>query len=151
MSLFDLKKKEQIISRINNLRPDAPAQWGKMNCHQAVCHMTDQLRGAFGEREWAEQNNFLKKTLVKWLVLYVMTSIPKNVPTMPEVDQQKLGTKPTDFETDRAVLIEYIEKFANSASDFNWNAHAAFGKMNRNEWNILACKHLDHHLKQFGA
>ncbi len=150
MSLFDEQKREKILSRINCLQPDAKAQWGRMNCNQAICHLTDQLRGALGEREWADQNKFIKKTLIKWLALYVI-QIPKNVPTMPEADQFKDGTKPTDFENDRATLMAYIEKFAGAPEDFRWSPHAAFGKMNRKEWNILTYKHLDHHLRQFGA
>jgi len=150
MSLFDTQKREVIIQRIGHLYPDAPAQWGKMNPNQAVCHLTDQLRGAMGELEWKDQNSFIKKTLVKWLAVYVI-SVPKNVPTMPEADQQKDGTKPTDFESDRTMLIAYIEKFAATPNDFQWSPHAAFGKMNRNQWNRLTYKHLDHHLKQFGV
>jgi hypothetical protein len=150
MSLFDEQKRKVMIERIGDLQPDAKAQWGKMNCHQAICHLTDQFRGAMGELEWKDQNSLIKKTLVKFLAVYVI-SVPKNVPTMPEVDQEKEGTKPTEFAADRAKLIAYIEKFVAAPADFPWSPHAAFGKMNRNQWNRLSYKHLDHHLKQFGA
>ena len=150
MSLFDEQKRGIIIERIGNLHPDRQADWGKMNCHQAICHLTDQLRGAMGELQWKDQKSLLKKTLVKVLAVYVI-SVPKNVPTMPEVDQEKDGTKPTDFESDRVTLIAYIEKFAGTPDDFPWSPHAAFGTMNRNQWNRLTYKHLDHHLKQFGV
>jgi hypothetical protein len=150
MSLFDTQKREVVIQRIGHLYPDAAAQWGKMNCNQAVCHLADQIRGAMGELQWKDQNSFIKKTLVKWLAVYLIP-VPKNVPTMPEADQQKDGTKPTDFENDRATLIAYIEKFAAAPNDFPWSPHAAFGRMSRDQWNRLTYKHLDHHLKQFGV
>jgi len=150
MSLFDAKKREVIFKRIGNLQPDAKAQWGRMNCNQAVCHLTDQFRGMFGESEPTHLNSFMKKTVIKWLALYVI-SVPKNIPTLPEFDQDKKGTQPTDFENDRATLIAYIEKFAGAPEDFKWQAHGAFGQLSRNEWNRLAYKHLDHHLRQFGA
>jgi hypothetical protein len=121
-----------------------------MNCPQAVCHLTDQFRGMFGESEPTHLNSFMKKTVIKWLALYVIP-VPKNIPTLPEFDQEKKGTKPADFESDRRMLIGYIEKFVEAPADFKWGAHGAFGKLNRNEWSILAYKHLDHHLKQFGV
>ncbi len=150
MSLFNAQKRAEIIARINKLQPDAAAQWGRMSCPQAVCHLTDQFRGMFGESEPTHLNSFMKKTVIKWLALYVI-SVPKNIPTLPEFDQDKKGTKPADFESDRRLLIGYIEKFAGAPADFKWAAHGAFGKLNRNEWNILAYKHLDHHLRQFGG
>jgi hypothetical protein len=150
MSLLDARKRDDILKRIANLQPEAKGQWGKMNCHQAVCHLTDQFRGMFGESETTHLNSFMKKTVVKWLALYVI-SVPKNIPTLPEFDQDKKGTQPTEFENDRAILIAYIEKFVDAPEDFKWNAHGAFGKLNRNEWNRLAYKHIDHHLRQFGA
>jgi hypothetical protein len=150
MSLFDEQKRAKIVARINSLQPGSQAQWGKMNCNQAICHLTDQFRGMFGESEPTHLNSFMKKTVVKWLALYVI-SVPKNIPTLPEFDQDKKGTQPTDFESDRATLLGYIDKFVSAPADFKWSAHGAFGRLNRNEWNLLAYKHLDHHLRQFGV
>ncbi len=88
---------------------------------------------------------------MKFLVLYVIP-IPKNVPTSPKIDQAEgKGTQPTDFETDRKTLIDYIERFSVTPADFAWTPHFKFGAMNKKEWAILAHKHLDYHLKQFGV
>lgn len=151
MSLFDENKRGAIIARIGKLDKDAPAAWGRMTCNQAICHMTDQLRGALYDLPWEDERNILKKTLVKWLALYAMPKIPKNIPTMPEVDQDIDGTRPTEFENDRALLISYVKKFAAAEENFKWQPHPAFGKMSRKQWDIIAHKHIDHHLRQFGV
>ena len=151
MSLFNEKKREEIVVRINKLTPESKAVWGKMNANQMVCHCTDQFRIAFGEKGKPEKDaGFMERTMLKFLVLYVI-KIPKNVPTSPKVDQMKDGTPPTDFESDRQTLLSYIEKFASASDDFAWTPHFRFGQLAGKEWAILSHKHLDHHLKQFGV
>ncbi|HMS42263.1 MAG TPA: DUF1569 domain-containing protein [Pyrinomonadaceae bacterium] len=151
MNLFDQQKREAIIARINNLTPEAKGLWGKMNVNQMICHCTDGLRGSLGELDGkTDESNFLSRSLIKFLVLYVMP-IPKDVPTSKRVDQMQDGTKPTDFESDRKTLLEFIEKMTSKPNDFAWSSHFKFGAMNRKEWGILSYKHIDHHLKQFGV
>ena len=151
MSLFDDAKRNEIIARIYQLTPEAQGLWGKMNANQMICHCTDGLRGCLGELDnKTDESNFLSRSLVKFLVLYVMP-IPKNVPTAKRVDQMQDGTKPTDFETDRKTLLEFIKKMTSKPDDFAWSPHFRFGALNRDEWGILCYKHLDHHLKQFGV
>jgi len=151
MNLFEQNTKTEIIARINRLSPDAQAKWGKMNLNQMTCHVTDQFRAALGERTSAPIGGAFKQTVLKYLAIYLIP-LPKNVPTLPEIDQVAGGgTKPTDFESDRKILISYIEKFTSAPKDFAWNTHGAFGQLTGNQWAILAYKHLDHHLKQFGV
>lgn len=150
MSLFDETKRNEIISRITQLTPENQAAWGKMNVNQMICHCTDGLRGCLDELDnKTDESNFLSRSLVKWLVLYAI-QIPKDVPTSKRVDQMQDGTKPTDFENDRRILLEFIEKVTSKPENFAWSPHFKFGAMNRKEWGILCYKHLDHHLKQFG-
>jgi hypothetical protein len=33
----------------------------------------------------------------------------------------------------------------------NGNVHSFFGRMSGAEWGVMQYKHLDHHLRQFGA
>ncbi len=151
MSLQDAATREGIISRINQLTPENQAAWGHMNVNQMLCHVTDQLRVSLGELGQPEKNaGLMGRTLIKFLVLYVIP-IPKNVPTSPKVDQMKDGTPPTDFESDRKTLFAYLEKFVLTPEDFAWTPHFKFGALSKKEWAILANKHLDHHLKQFGV
>jgi hypothetical protein len=151
MSLLESEKRQLIINRIGRLTPGSPAVWGRMTVNQMICHVTDQLRLALGEKGPPERKaNWAERTLLKFLVLNVLP-IPKNVPTSPKVDQMKEGTPPTEFETDRRTLLEYIEKFTARPADFAWTPHFRFGPLTAKEWAVLSYKHLNHHLKQFGV
>jgi hypothetical protein len=149
MSLFDENKCGEIVRRINELNPESQALWGKMSVNQMLCHLADALKMATSERAVADKSNFAARTILKPLVLYVLP-IPKNVPTAKELDQSQGGTPPTDFATDKKDLLACIEKMCALEEDFAWAPHAKFGRMNRREWGLLAHKHIDHHLKQFG-
>ena len=46
---------------------------------------------------------------------------------------------------------KFIEKIGTLPADFQCAEHFVFGHMNAKEWGVLAHKHIDHHLKQFGA
>jgi transcriptional/translational regulatory protein YebC/TACO1 len=57
-----------------------------------------------------------------------------------------------NFEAEKVRLIEYINRALESGADYfdNLESHS-FGRLNKNEWNNMFYKHLDHHLRQFGA
>jgi hypothetical protein len=150
MSLFDEEKCGGIIRRINNLTPENKARWGKMNVSQMLCHCTDGLRMATGEREVKDKSNFIFRTILKPLVIHVLP-MPKGAPTAAEINPMRDGTQPTEFESDRQTLIACIENICSLPESHAWARHAAFGKMNRRQWGLLAHKHIDHHLKQFGV
>ena len=150
MNIFDQQKRAEIISRINNLTPGSSAAWGKMNVCEMLCHCTDGIKMATGERAVADKSNFLFRTLVKPLVIYVLP-MPKGAPTADEINPLRSGTQPSEFEADRRALIDAIENFCALPADFAWAKHAAFGRLSRRQWGLIAHKHLDHHLKQFGV
>lgn len=121
-----------------------------MNVSQMLCHCTDGMKMATGEREVSDKSNFLLRTVVKPLILYILP-MPKGAPTAKELDQMKEGTTPTEFEKDRRELLDCMEKVCSLQKDYKWAAHPTFGKMNHRQWGLLAHKHIDHHLKQFGV
>jgi hypothetical protein len=57
-----------------------------------------------------------------------------------------------DFETERKRLSGLIDRFAAAGSaGCTAHPHAFFGSLTPDEWAVLMYKHLDHHLRQFGA
>jgi len=150
MSLFDKQKCEQIIARINKLTPASSAAWGKMNVGEMLCHCTDGMKMATGERAVKDKSNFLFRHVVKPLVIYVLP-MPKEAPTADEINPAKDGTKPLEFEADRRALLDSVENFCALPENHPWANHAAFGKLSRRQWGLIAHKHIDHHLKQFGV
>jgi hypothetical protein len=72
--------------------------------------------------------------------------VPKNAPSHPLYFEQK----PELFERDRQLLITYLERFAKGREQ-TWGIHPAFGKLTPEQCARLQYRHIDHHLKQFGA
>jgi hypothetical protein len=97
-----------------------------------------------------EHSNFMSRNVLKQLVLYVLP-VPKEVKTPPEMNQQENGRKPQDFESDKALLINAINKIGTLPLDHECLPHPFFGAMNAKQWSVLASKHINHHLTQFGV
>ena len=73
-----------ILSRLQTLRPDAAAKWGRMSAHQMVCHLADAMRMALNQRTSSTATGPLQQTLVKWIALYLPVPWPAGIPTRPE-------------------------------------------------------------------
>jgi hypothetical protein len=72
----------------------------------------------------------------------------RNSPTSKEL----VITGAMDFETEQKRLSGLIDRFAAAGpSGCTDHPHAFFGPLTPDEWAILMYKHLDHHLRQFGA
>jgi Protein of unknown function (DUF1569) len=57
-----------------------------------------------------------------------------------------------DFAAERQRLLEWTARFASGgAAQCTRQPHCFFGPMTPSEWATMAYKHLDHHLRQFGA
>lgn len=149
-SLTNPAIQKDIINRINNLTPDTPRKWGKMNVHQMICHCTDQLRVMLGIKPSTFSGNIFTVYIVKHLIMFGLQAPPEKVKTVPEFDQDADGTPPVEFQTDRATLVALIDEACSRDEDEKWHLHPAFGKMNKKQWLTLAYTHLHHHLRQFG-
>lgn len=150
-SILDPDGLASMLARIGNMKADAPAQWGKMNAAQCMCHMADQLRMLLNELPTADRSTFMSRTFVKTLVMLGMPAPKGKVPTAPEIDQVSAGTKPTTFEADRKVLLHLIDRYLATPEGFAYQTHPFFGRLSRKQWGKLVWTHLDHHLSQFGA
>ena len=147
-SLLNPADKEEIVKRLKTLRPDSARQWGKMNAHQGVCHLSDSFRAMMGEKEVSQTGTIFHRTLVKWLALYIPAQWPHGVKTRPEVDQEIGGTRPVEFARDAEDLETLLQRFSARAT---FNRHPTFGVMSESEWQRWGYLHMDHHLRQFGT
>lgn len=129
--------------------PDARPVWGRMNVEQMLSHLVQANELPF-VASVPDRSSFMSRNVVKPLVLYVMP-IPKEVPTSAEMDQQQKGRPPGGFENDKAALIESMHRLGNLSLDHECLGHPFFGPMSARQWGTLAHKHIDHHLRQFGA
>ena len=141
----------EIMTRLASVRPDSTRQWGKMTPHQMLCHLGDSYLIAMGEREAKRRDNFLFRTVLKWVVLDTPLPWAKGFKTGPTADQEIGGTKPVEFERDRQRLAEIIQRFTAAPRDFQFAPHPVFGVMNEAHWLRWGYLHADHHFRQFGV
>ena len=62
-----------------------------------------------------------------------------------------LGDKLYEFDSELERCFNLIAEFTARPLDAEWPEHPIFGRMSGAEASRLQAKHLDHHLKQFGA
>jgi hypothetical protein len=141
----------EILQRLRRVRPESVGRWGRMSAHQMVCHLSDSLRMVTGQKPVSHATGRLRRTIVKWIVLYLPLRWPAGIPTRPEIDQELGGTKPADFAADVALLEALLELVTTQKKRGNWPAHPIFGRMSEAAWLRWAWLHIDHHLRQFGT
>jgi Protein of unknown function (DUF1569) len=151
MQILDASSTPVLLSRLDRLRPDSPALWGKMNAHQMICHLNDAYGGMMGGHTLSPAQTFLNRTLVRWVALHTSMRWPKGVQTRPEADQLIGGTRPVEFATDRLKLASLIETFAAQPRTFTFVPHPMFGELTEWEWMRWGYLHADHHFRQFGV
>jgi hypothetical protein len=136
-----------LIRRLERLTADAQPRWGRLTVAKMVCHVADALRVALGERAMRPpaSRRFTRFPL-KHLFLYVIP-MPRNLPT----SRVLLSTAPTDFARDRQACADLVRRFASSPSSGEGPNHQVFGVLTWPQWGVLQWRHLDHHLRQFGA
>jgi len=61
------------------------------------------------------------------------------------------GTRPSVFEKDLARVVDGVERIAAAGPGSLIPAHGFFGSMSVPDWQRWAYRHIDHHLRQFGA
>lgn len=148
-TLRNEKCRAELIGRLNALTSNAKAAWGRMSVEQMLSHLVQAGELPF-VASVPDRSSLISRTVVKPLVLYVLP-IPKEVKTSAEMDQQQKGRKPLGFDADKATLIRSIDRVGMLAKDHRCLAHPFFGKMSATQWGRIGYKHIDHHLRQFGA
>lgn len=135
-----------IRARVASLTPDSPRQWGKMSIDQMLWHVNLPLAECLGEYDTPPANVPLPKPLFRWVVLNLPWG--KGAPTRPDmvVKGQRF-----DFDTEKKKCLDMIDRFMARPLDGSWPRSANMGNMTGAHWSQLQARHLDHHLRQFGA
>jgi hypothetical protein len=145
-TLWDPRTHQEVLSRIRRLTPERRAQWGRMTCPQMVVHVTDALDLYMGALTSAGKRTPLQYAPLKQVFVYLVP-IPKNVPTAPEL----IARMPGDWSEEIARLTRTLSAFAAQHARTDWPLHPIFGRMSRRAYGVLAYRHTDHHLRQFGV
>ena len=142
---------DHLLQRLGRLTPESERRWGTMSPGEMLCHLGDAGDGVLRRRvpPGVTPANLLPLP-VKWLMLYSPMPLPKGIETRDGVNPKKEGSRPGDFETDRARVIDGLQALAVAKPESVSQTHFRFGKMSLSAWHHWAYKHVDHHLRQFG-
>jgi hypothetical protein len=127
-SIWQEETRRELNERVGGLAWDRRAEWGRFTAPKMVCHVADSLRMAMGDLKVAPKKSPIRYPPLKQLIVYV-APFPKGVPTAPEL----LAREPMEW--------------TNEVAD----VQTAFGKLSKRAWGVLIYRHMDHHLRQFGA
>ena len=140
--------RQELAERVRRLTPEAERRWGTMTAGQMICHLGDQLRVALGELPSSSSaSGPLTWPGMKQFVIYVMPWPKGKIQTA----RSMLTTKPTEFEADREEFLQFMELFADRGPEAPLTPHPLFGKLSGKDWGGLVARHIDYHLRQFGA
>ena len=145
-SFFENTVYSEISTRINHLKEDTQAQWGKMTPGQMLHHCQMPLNIILEKEDYGVKPNWLINLLFK-KSMYSDKLWRKNMPTAP-------GFKITDdknFEAEKTQILALLDELNNLKHREDWQPHPAFGKLTKDQWGKMQYKHLDHHLRQFGV
>jgi hypothetical protein len=146
-SILNESDRTAISSRVRSLSDSSNARWGRMNVTAMLQHLRLSAAMTVGELKVASKNKRVFQVFpLKHLILYVLP-FPKGAPTAPE-----LQTGSTEsFEEERVAVVELLDRIGAGPREGIGPAHPLFGPLSRREWGVATYKHVDHHLKQFGA
>jgi len=147
-NLFDREAFDEIMRRMSALTPETQRQWGKMDVSQMLAHCKEAFKVPLSDKKIPRM--FLG-LLLGWMMkskLYNDEPWKKNLPTAPNFiirDQR-------DFNAEKKELSEMISRFHQAGPEnVGRFPHPFFGTFTKEQWGKSMYKHLDHHLKQFGA
>ena len=147
-NLFQQDTVDEVLSRIDNLQPAAVRQWGKMDVAQMMAHCSGTMDMASGRLN--PPRIFIGR-LIGPLFKSIFTNekpFGKNAPT----DKQLVVADQRDFRREQQQLKLKIRQFYEGGkAQCTRHPHPFFGPLTPAVWGRGMYKHLDHHLRQFGA
>lgn len=148
-TIFDSAVREELMMRINSLSEVNKAQWGKMNVFQMAKHNTYWNGWILGKDHHSYKQAFVGKIFGRIALKKMINDenpFDKNIPTSSQFKVKEVNG---DLEAEKlkwVSLTKTYEKYENPSF-----IHDFFGKMTKEQIGILAYKHSDHHLRQFGV
>lgn len=148
-NVFKQEDVTEVLNRIEKLSSTSQPLWGTMSVGQMLAHCNVTYEMVYDNKH-PKPNFFIALMLKLFVKNKVVGEAPygQNGQTAPQFIIK--GTK--DFATEKQRLIEYIKKTQQLGENhFEGKESLSFGILSKNEWNNMFYKHLDHHLRQFGA
>jgi hypothetical protein len=147
-NLFEHGTVAEVMSRIDNLQPASLRQWGKMDVAQMMAHCSRTMDMASGSLN--PPRIFIGR-LIGPIFKPIFTNekpFGKNSPT----DKELVIPDQRDFAREQEQLKLKVRQFCEGGeARCTRHPHPFFGPLTPEAWSRGMYKHLDHHLRQFGA
>ncbi|MEO8769874.1 MAG: DUF1569 domain-containing protein [Ferruginibacter sp.] len=146
-STLDKSGRDELITRINSLSENNISKWGKMNVFQMIKHCILWEEMIFGNTTY--KRVFIGRIFGKIALKNILKdekSLKQNTPTIPSFIIKETSGNINQEKIKWVSIIDQYEHFTND----NF-IHPFFGKMTKEQIGYMAYKHIDHHLRQFGA
>ena len=147
-TLWNESVRRELHDRVNRLRPDAQAAWGKMNAAEMMAHLVEGMRLGAGEIPSKPRKVISRRWPFNLLFMYVLP-MPKEIPA-PVKAMVTTGWN-VNWDESVSAFHRSIDDFAQRDRNGAWPDHPYFGKMTARAWGVIGWKHADHHLRQFGV
>jgi Protein of unknown function (DUF1569) len=147
-NLFEREAVDEVISRIDTLQPATRRQWGKMDVAQMMAHCSAALDMASGQLNLPRL--FIGR-LIGLLVRPIYTNekpFSRSSPTDPKLvvsDQREF------LREQEQLKVKVRQFYEGGEGNCTRHPHPFFGALPPQDWSRGMYKHLDHHLRQFGA
>lgn len=146
-TMWDPTAADGLRGRLDRLKPEAQAQWGKMNVGQALAHMAATMEMALGDL--TPPRVLIGRLIGGWIKPKALAAPMRQ--GNPTSDELRIADQ-RDFEAERKRLRALIDRFAaGGPRAATTQPHPFFGPMTPDEWALQMWKHVDHPLRQFGG
>jgi hypothetical protein len=147
-NLFEREVVDEVISRIDTLQPATQRQWGKMDVAQMMAHCSAALDMASGQL-------ILRRLLIGRLIGPFVRPIYTNEKPFSHsnpTDPKLVVSDRREFLREQEQLkVKVRQFFEGGEAKCTRHPHPFFGALPPQDWSRGMYKHLDHHLRQFGA
>ena len=146
-SILNEGDRAAIDRRVRSLSVSSTGRWGSMDVAGMLRHLRLSALMTLGEMPVPSANKRAFQVFpLKHLLIYVLP-LPKGAPTAPELKPDVAAS----LEEERAAVLELLERIGTGLREGMGPSHPLFGPLSWREWGVATYKHVDHHLRQFGA
>ena len=147
-NMYDRAAFDEVVKRIDTLSAASKHLWGKMGAAQMMAHCSAALEVATGRK-------IVRRLLIGRLIGHFFkkryhddSEFTRNSPTHPTF----VIADEREFTQEKQRLLLLAREFSEGGeAKCTTQPHSFFGRLTPGEWGIGIYKHLDHHLRQFGA